>query len=134
MSDRPQVPCSAPLAGDRIGQPIWPGAWLVSTLVVAAALVGLHVVVDPAAYDVSQLPRLLVLMALLLVAVPATLLTPAVARRLDWRPLGDPLVIDRRDREGALRDCAARYAARLEHYARLAPDNWFNFYDYWGDA
>jgi O-antigen ligase len=93
MSDRLQVPCSAPSAGDRIGQPIWPGARLVSTLVVAAALVGLHVVVDPAAYDVSQLPRLLVLMALLLVAVPATLLTPAVARRLDWRPLGDPLVV-----------------------------------------
>ncbi len=53
---------------------------------------------------------------------------------LHCEPFGDPLVIDRRDREGALRDCAARYAARLEHYARLAPDNWFNFYDYWGDA
>lgn len=24
-----------------------------------------------------------------------------------------------------------RYAARLEHYARLAPYNWFNFYDFW---
>ncbi len=24
-----------------------------------------------------------------------------------------------------------RYADRLEHYARLAPYNWFNFYDYW---
>ncbi|NCX98094.1 MAG: hypothetical protein EBX35_05865, partial [Planctomycetia bacterium] len=59
----------------------------------AAMLVGLHVVVDPAAYDVSQLPRLLVLMGLLLGAVPATLLAPVVARRLDWRPLGDPLVI-----------------------------------------
>ena len=93
MSDRPQVPSSAPTAGDRVGQPLWHRAWLVSTLLVAAALVGLHVVVDPAAYDVSQLPRLLALMALLLVAVPATLLTPAVARRIDWRPLGDPLVI-----------------------------------------
>jgi predicted LPLAT superfamily acyltransferase len=25
----------------------------------------------------------------------------------------------------------ARYAARLEHYCRLAPYNWFNFYDFW---
>jgi predicted LPLAT superfamily acyltransferase len=24
-----------------------------------------------------------------------------------------------------------RYAARLEHYARSAPYNWFNFYDFW---
>jgi len=27
-----------------------------------------------------------------------------------------------------------RYAARLEHYCRLAPYNWFNFYDFWGDG
>jgi Predicted acyltransferase len=24
-----------------------------------------------------------------------------------------------------------RYAARLEHYCREAPFNWFNFYDFW---
>jgi len=24
-----------------------------------------------------------------------------------------------------------RYVARLEHYARLAPYNWFNFYSFW---
>ena len=23
------------------------------------------------------------------------------------------------------------YVARLEHYCRLAPYNWFNFYDFW---
>jgi predicted LPLAT superfamily acyltransferase len=23
------------------------------------------------------------------------------------------------------------YVDRLEHYSRLAPYNWFNFYDYW---
>ena len=26
-----------------------------------------------------------------------------------------------------------RYAARLEHHARSAPYNWFNFYDFWTD-
>lgn len=26
-----------------------------------------------------------------------------------------------------------RYAARLEHYCRAAPFNWFNFYDYWNE-
>jgi predicted LPLAT superfamily acyltransferase len=25
----------------------------------------------------------------------------------------------------------ARYAARLEHYCRVAPYNWFNFFDFW---
>ena len=24
-----------------------------------------------------------------------------------------------------------RYVARLEHYCREAPFNWFNFYDFW---
>jgi predicted LPLAT superfamily acyltransferase len=39
--------------------------------------------------------------------------------------------------ELALRDPQAverwvqRYAQRLEHYCRLAPYNWFNFYDFW---
>jgi predicted LPLAT superfamily acyltransferase len=28
-------------------------------------------------------------------------------------------------------DTLRRYAARLEHYCRIAPYNWFNFYDYW---
>ncbi|MGH8752043.1 MAG: acyl-CoA synthetase [Burkholderiales bacterium] len=27
-----------------------------------------------------------------------------------------------------------RYVQRLEHYCRLAPYNWFNFYDFWADA
>ncbi len=36
-------------------------------------------------------------------------------------------------RAAFLQDCAQRYAQRLEHYARLAPYNWFNFYDYWAD-
>lgn len=93
MSDSPSFLPPPRSAGDSLGAQPWPWGWLASTLLMAAMLVGLHVVVDPAAYDVSQLPRLLVLMGLLLGAVPATLLAPVVARRLDWRPLGDPLVI-----------------------------------------
>jgi predicted LPLAT superfamily acyltransferase len=33
-----------------------------------------------------------------------------------------------------LRASAERYAARLEHYCRMAPFNWFNFFDFWEDA
>jgi predicted LPLAT superfamily acyltransferase len=41
------------------------------------------------------------------------------------------LAIERREREVALRDVIQRYADRLAHYARSAPYNWFNFYDFW---
>jgi predicted LPLAT superfamily acyltransferase len=36
----------------------------------------------------------------------------------------------RRDRQSVER-WVQRYAHRLEHYCRLAPYNWFNFYDFW---
>ena len=35
------------------------------------------------------------------------------------------------DREAAVKAAIERYAARLEHYCRAAPDNWFNFHDFW---
>jgi predicted LPLAT superfamily acyltransferase len=41
------------------------------------------------------------------------------------------LEIERRQREASLRDVIQRYADRLAHYARTAPYNWFNFYDFW---
>ncbi len=31
-----------------------------------------------------------------------------------------------------LEDTMDRYVARLEHYCRMAPYNWFNFYRFWG--
>jgi predicted LPLAT superfamily acyltransferase len=42
--------------------------------------------------------------------------------------------IPRDRREAALHEYAQRYADRLAHHARLAPFNWFNFYDYWVPA
>ena len=42
--------------------------------------------------------------------------------------------LDRSRRDAMIREGAARYAQRLEHYCRLAPYNWFNFYDFWADA
>jgi predicted LPLAT superfamily acyltransferase len=50
---------------------------------------------------------------------------------LHFEPFADELQVDRRDRDAQLRPWIARYAARLEHYCRLAPFNWFNFYDFW---
>jgi predicted LPLAT superfamily acyltransferase len=39
--------------------------------------------------------------------------------------------LSRQDRDEALQQAVARYAERLEHYVRRAPNNWFNFYDFW---
>jgi predicted LPLAT superfamily acyltransferase len=37
----------------------------------------------------------------------------------------------RGERDRLVEAAVRRYAARLEHYCRLAPDNWFNFHSFW---
>jgi predicted LPLAT superfamily acyltransferase len=41
---------------------------------------------------------------------------------------------DRAERDAWVREWTQRYAARLEHFCRLAPYNWFNFYDFWSTS
>ena len=48
--------------------------------------------------------------------------------------LFDELSADRRQREQQLQAAVQRYAERLEQLVRIAPWNWFNFYDFWNDA
>lgn len=50
---------------------------------------------------------------------------------LHCEPFAESIVLPRKAREPALREYAMRYANRLEHYCRLAPLNWFNFFDFW---
>jgi len=38
---------------------------------------------------------------------------------------------DRSERTAWIREWAQHYAERLEHFCRIAPYNWFNFYDFW---
>ncbi|MGH8273245.1 MAG: lipid A biosynthesis acyltransferase [Gammaproteobacteria bacterium] len=40
----------------------------------------------------------------------------------------------RAERRAVTERLVRRYAERLAHYARLAPYNWFNFYDYWASG
>lgn len=40
--------------------------------------------------------------------------------------------LNRATRQEELQAWVTRYAGRLEHYCRLAPYNWFNFFDFWG--
>ena len=46
-------------------------------------------------------------------------------------PFAERVVLPRRERDRAVVEYVQRYAERLEHFCRLAPDNWFNFYDFW---
>lgn len=46
-------------------------------------------------------------------------------------PFAERVDLPRKRRQEALEEYAQRYADRLEHHARLAPLNWFNFYDFW---
>lgn len=51
--------------------------------------------------------------------------------QLLFEPFSDGLRLARAERAQAMPALIARYAARLEHHARSAPYNWFNFYDFW---
>ncbi len=46
-------------------------------------------------------------------------------------PFADAIKLPRSARGEALRSYAQQYAARLEVYARKAPYNWFNFFEFW---
>ena len=50
---------------------------------------------------------------------------------LSCEPFADPIVLPRKGRQEALKAYVQKYAQRLEQKARSAPDNWFNFYDFW---
>jgi predicted LPLAT superfamily acyltransferase len=43
----------------------------------------------------------------------------------------DEIMLDRDHRAEQIQSWMQRYATRLEHYASLAPYNWFNFYSFW---
>ena len=50
---------------------------------------------------------------------------------LHFDAFAERIVIDRNRRTEDLAQILQRFAERLAHYARLAPYNWFNFYDFW---
>lgn len=46
-------------------------------------------------------------------------------------PFAEQVVLPRRRRQEALQEYAQQYADLLERFCRDAPENWFNFYDFW---
>ncbi len=51
--------------------------------------------------------------------------------RIHFEPLADFSRVEPGARDAAIVQAQAQYVARLEHYCRLAPYNWFNFFDFW---
>ena len=51
--------------------------------------------------------------------------------RIHLEPFAARIELPRRERKARLHDIVQRYAARLEHYCLGAPEQWFNFYDFW---
>ena len=50
---------------------------------------------------------------------------------LSCEPLCESLDVPRNQRDSAIADAAQRYADSVGRHCRLAPDNWFNFYNFW---
>jgi predicted LPLAT superfamily acyltransferase len=50
---------------------------------------------------------------------------------IHFERLVDMSGVERGTRDAVIERAVRDYVARLEHYCRLAPYNWFNFYDYW---
>jgi len=51
-----------------------------------------------------------------------------------FEPFAERLAWPRAERDAALAREAQRFADRLEHYVRLDPLQWFNFYPFWREA
>ncbi len=54
--------------------------------------------------------------------------------RIHFEPFADFSAVERGNRDAAIAAAQEAYAARLTHYCRLAPYNWFNFFDFWRGA
>ncbi len=59
------------------------------------------------------------------------LFTPGRRYDLYCELFAERVTLDRADRQGSLARYAQSYATILERYARQAPLNWFNLYDFW---
>ena len=51
--------------------------------------------------------------------------------QIHFEPLADFSTTSRAERDTAMRTAQLHYAERLSYFCRLAPYNWFNFFDFW---
>nr|RAV92930.1 hypothetical protein DBT53_10615 [Aerococcus mictus] len=48
-----------------------------------------------------------------------------------FEPFADRIELPRANRERAIQASVERFATRLETHLRIAPLQWFNFFDFW---
>lgn len=48
--------------------------------------------------------------------------------------LAEGIKLSREHRADELQQWTQRYVSRVEHFCRREPENWFNFYDFWGKS
>jgi predicted LPLAT superfamily acyltransferase len=53
--------------------------------------------------------------------------------RLYFEPFAAGIELPRAERDAALAEHASRYAARLAYFAKRAPFQWYNFFDFWAE-
>ncbi len=53
---------------------------------------------------------------------------------IHFEPFAKQVAWSRGERDAVIAGLARRFAARLEHYMRMQPLQWFNFYPFWGPA
>jgi len=51
--------------------------------------------------------------------------------QIHFEPLADFSTTPRAGRNAAIAAAQQAYAARLSHFCRIGPYNWFNFFDFW---
>jgi predicted LPLAT superfamily acyltransferase len=76
-------------------------------------------------------PYLLAHMLSCPVYMVAGLFTPPNRYDLYCEPFAESVHLPRQTRAKAAAEHAQKYAEMLETYARKAPYNWFNFFDFW---
>jgi len=54
--------------------------------------------------------------------------------RIYLEPFAERIDLPRQQRQERLQGYMQQYARRLEHYCLKAPEQWFNFYDFWRQA
>lgn len=64
----------------------------------------------------------------------AGIYTPPNRYDFHCEPLFERIELPRQGRDIHLAHCAQQYASRLEQCCRLAPYNWFNFFDFWCES
>ena len=114
---------------DRLERGEWIGV-LADRALDNGALVSVPFLGEPAGFPAS--PFRIAAMLKRPVVLMVALYRGGTRYDLHFERLLDPAELDRRGVE-AVQQWAARYAERLESYCRMAPYNWFNFYDFWDD-